>query len=223
MATGPRYKVAFRRRREGVTDYYVRKKLLSGRETRAVVRRSSKYVSVQLADFTMNGDAVIAAASSKDLKEMGWTNSCSSIPAAYLTGYLAGKRALKAGIEYAVLDIGMQTPAKGAVLFAVVAGMVEAGLEVPHGDGVLPTDDRLYGEHINGSISKDVESAILAMGGVKKERKPAAAKTKVAKDAGKPADKSAAKKPAAKDKGADKTADKSAAKAPANKKVKEAE
>ena len=30
MATGPRYNVAFRRRREGRTDYYARRKLLRG-------------------------------------------------------------------------------------------------------------------------------------------------------------------------------------------------
>ena len=35
MATGPRYKVAFRRRREGRTNYYTRKKLLSSHEVYA--------------------------------------------------------------------------------------------------------------------------------------------------------------------------------------------
>lgn len=158
MATGPRYKVAFRRRREGVTDYYIRKKLLAGKETRAVVRRSSKYVTVQFADFTMEGDTVAATATSKELKDMGWKYSGSNIPAAYLTGYLAGKRALKAGIEYAVLDIGMQNPAKGAVLFATVAGMVDAGLEVPHGEGVLPVEERLNGKHIDDKIEAAVSS-----------------------------------------------------------------
>jgi len=157
MATGPRYKVAFRRRREGLTDYYVRKKLLSGRETRAVVRRSSKYVTVQMTDFTMTGDVVAAAASSKELKGIGWNRSCSSIPAAYLTGYMAGKRALKAGIEYAVLDIGMQKPVKGAVIFAVVAGMTDAGLEVPHGEGILPSAERLNGKHIDDKIEAEME------------------------------------------------------------------
>ena len=123
MATGPRYKVAFRRRREGRTDYYVRRKLLRGGMTRAVVRRSARNVSVQFADFDMGGDTVAAAASSRELKALGWEHSCSSIPAAYLTGYLAGKKALKAGIEEAVLDIGMQNPKHGGVLFATVSGM----------------------------------------------------------------------------------------------------
>ena len=45
MATGPRYKVAFRRRRENRTDYYARRRLLSGQEARAIVRRSNKNVN----------------------------------------------------------------------------------------------------------------------------------------------------------------------------------
>ena len=158
MATGPRYKVAFRRRRELRTDYYTRKKLLTARETRAVVRRSNKNISIQFADFAMEGDKIIASASTKELKAMGWEYSCSSIPAAYLVGYLAGKRAVKEGIEYAVLDIGMQKVQHGGVLFATVAGMTDAGLEVPHSEEVLPDEDRLLGKHIDEAIEAAVES-----------------------------------------------------------------
>ena len=96
MATGPRYNVAFRRRREMRTDYYVRRKLLRGGETRAIVRRSNKNIMIQFADFDMGGDLIVASATSRELKALGWDKSCSSIPAAYLTGYLAGKKAVKA-------------------------------------------------------------------------------------------------------------------------------
>ena len=156
MATGPRYNVAFRRRRETRTDYYVRRKLLRGGETRAIVRRSNKNITIQFADFDMGGDLIIAAASSRELKALGWDKSCSSIPAAYLTGYLAGKKALKAGIEYAVLDIGMQNPQHGGVLFATVSGMIDAGLEVPCSEDVLPEEDRIYGRHIDDSVEAAV-------------------------------------------------------------------
>lgn len=158
MATGPRYNVAFRRRREGRTNYYVRRKLLSGGETRAIVRRSNKNVTIQFADFDMGGDLIVATATSQELKALGWENSCSSIPAAYLTGYLAGKKAIKAGIEYAVLDIGMQNPKHGGVLFATVSGMIDAGLEVPCSEDVLPEEDRIYGKHIDDSIEAAVNS-----------------------------------------------------------------
>ena len=156
MATGPRYKVAFRRRREGRTDYYIRRRLLTARELRAVVRRSSKNVSIQFEEFGMDGDKVVASATSRELAKYGWEKSCSNIPAAYLTGYLAGKKALKAGIEYAVLDIGMQNPKHGGVLFATVSGMIDAGLEVPCSEDVLPDEDRLNGAHIDDSIAAAV-------------------------------------------------------------------
>ena len=158
MATGPRYNVAFRRRRENRTDYYARRKLLTAREPRAIVRRSNKNITIQFADFDMVGDKVIASASTKELKAMGWEYSCSSIPAAYLVGYLAGKRAIKEGIEYAVLDIGMQKVQHGGVLFATVAGMTDAGLEVPHSEEVLPDEDRLKGKHIDDAIEAAVDS-----------------------------------------------------------------
>ena len=158
MATGPRYKVAFRRRRELRTDYYARKKLLTARETRAVVRRSNKNISIQFADFAMEGDKIIASATTKELKAMGWEYSCSSIPAAYLVGYLAGKRAVKEGVEYAVLDIGMQNPQYGGVLFAAAKGMIDAGLEVPCSEDVLPDEDRINGKHIDDSIEAAVNS-----------------------------------------------------------------
>ena len=158
MATGPRYKVAFRRRRELRTDYYTRKKLLTARETRAVVRRSNKNISIQFVDFAMEGDKIIASATTRELKAMGWEYSCSSIPAAYLVGYLAGKKAMKEGIEYAVLAIGLQHVQHGGVLFATVAGMIEAGLEVPCSEDVLPEEDRLKGKHIDDKIEAAIDS-----------------------------------------------------------------
>ena len=163
MATGPRYKVAFRRRRECRTDYYARRRLLRSHEARAVVRRSNKNITIQFAEFGMEGDKIMASATTNELVKMGWEYSCSSIPAAYLVGYLAGKNALKAGIEYAVLDIGMQNPKYGGVLFAVAKGMLDAGLEVPCGEDVLPAEDRIYGKHIDDSIEEAVGRMIEQM------------------------------------------------------------
>ncbi|MCQ2085862.1 MAG: 50S ribosomal protein L18 [archaeon] len=160
MATGPRYNVAFRRRREGRTNYYARRKLLTGGKLRVVVRRSSRNVNIQFEEFKMEGDRAIVAATSKELIKYGWNQSRSNIPAAYLTGYLAGKKALKAGINLAILDIGMQNPKYGGVLFATVAGMCDAGLEIPHGDNVLPEKSRLNGAHINENIAAAVTETI---------------------------------------------------------------
>ncbi len=158
MATGPRYKVPFRRRREGRTDYRIRRKLLRNNGVRAVVRRSLKHTTVQFVAFGMEGDSVLASAHSQELRSQGWEHSCSNLPAAYLTGYIAGKKALEAGVERAVLDIGRSPPKKGGIMFAVLAGMLDAGLELPHGEGVLPSEERIQGGHISDALQADFNS-----------------------------------------------------------------
>jgi large subunit ribosomal protein L18 len=157
MAQGPRYKVPFRRRREGRTDYRQRAKLLRARVPRAVVRVSLRHVAVQLVDFDAQGDRVLATANSAELKDMGWTGNTGNLPAAYLTGYLAGKRAMEQGVESAVLDIGLKEPVKGSACFATLKGLLDAGLEVPHGEEVLPSADRLKGKHISDDMEKLIE------------------------------------------------------------------
>jgi large subunit ribosomal protein L18 len=41
--------------------------------------------------------------------------------------------------------------------------MVDAGLDIPHGEGVLPDDDRINGTHIDESIAAAVEAAMKAI------------------------------------------------------------
>jgi len=165
MATGPRYKVPFRRRREGRTDYRQRARLLRARIPRAVVRISLRNVSVQLIEFDAKGDKVIVNAHSRELAEMGWDKACGNLPAAYLTGYLAGKRAKSKGVDAAVLDIGLKVPAKGSGVFAALKGLIDAGVDIPHGEEVIPSADRLMGKHIGDDVAKlvnDVKSRMEA-------------------------------------------------------------
>lgn len=148
MGDGPRYRVAFRRRREGRTDYRTRLALVKSRKTRVVVRRGSRTITVQFIDYDEKGDLVRAAATSHDLEAHGWTNSTTATPAAYLTGLLAGSRAKAKGIEEAVLDLGRAAPVKGGRLFAALKGVLDAGIDVPHDEKVLPDAKRLTGEHL---------------------------------------------------------------------------
>lgn len=148
MGEGPRYRVPFRRRRTGQTDYARRLRLLSGRTTRLVVRRSNRGVTVQFIDFAPTGDVVRAAATSRELGPFGWDASLASTPAAYLTGLLAGRRARDAGVTRAALDIGRAEPTPGGRLYAALKGALDAGLEIPVDRKVLPPENRLKGEHL---------------------------------------------------------------------------
>ncbi len=149
MARGPKYKVPRRRRREGKTNYYKRYKMILSRHPRFVVRKTNKYIWVQIIEAKPQGDHVIAAAHSRELvKKYGWKGGTGNLPAAYLTGLLAALRARKAGIEYAVPDIGLHAPTKGAKVFAAIKAANDAGLKVPLGEEVVPSEERIRGEHI---------------------------------------------------------------------------
>lgn len=148
MAHGPTYRVQLRRRREGRTDYKHRLGLLKSRKPRLVVRTTNNNTIVQFVEYDENGDRVTQSAQALDLKDLGLKDAhTGNLPSAYLAGLLAGRRAKKAGVEEAVLDIGHQAPIAGGRVFAALAGVVEAGVQVPHGEGVLPAEERLRGEH----------------------------------------------------------------------------
>ncbi|MCD6383130.1 MAG: 50S ribosomal protein L18 [Thermoplasmata archaeon] len=158
MATGPRYHVPFRRRREGKTDYRYRLRLLKSGLPRAVVRVTNRKVIVQIIEYHPEGDRVLATALSSDLVKLGWKRSLKNLPAAYLTGLLAGKKAVEKGVEKAVLDIGLHVPVKGSRVFATLKGLLDAGLEIPHGEEKLPDEERLFGAHIGDGVAEEVKA-----------------------------------------------------------------
>ena len=157
MNQGPRYRMKPRRRREGKTDYRHRLALLKSGEPRIVVRRSLKNIRVQFIEYSEGGDRVVSQAMGSDLsKQYQWKHSSSSTPAAYLTGMLAGMQAKKEGLSSGVLDIGRQIPVKGSKVFAALQGVLDAGINCPHGEKMIPDEDRLFGKHIDEKIQEDV-------------------------------------------------------------------
>ena len=149
MATGPRYRVPFRRRRDGKTNYRSRRALVLSRVPRLVVRLTLKNTIVQVIGAESIGDKVIVSAHSHELaKTYGWLSTGGNIPSAYLTGLLCGFKAKANGVEKAVLDIGLHIPSKGTRIFATLKGFVDSGVEVPHSEDILPEESRVSGEHI---------------------------------------------------------------------------
>jgi len=160
MKQGPRYHVKPRRRREGKTDYRKRLKLLRSRKTRLVVRTSLRNVRVQFVKYGESGDKILASAMSNDLvNKYQWKYSTSTTPAAYLTGLLAGKRAMEKGISECVLDIGRRHPVKGSKNFAALKGILDAGIICPHDDEKIPSEDRISGKHLNKEIMNSINDS----------------------------------------------------------------
>lgn len=148
LAKGAQYKVPFRRRRNGLTDYRKRVKMIMSGKPRMVIRKTNSYGLAQIIEAKINGDVIIVSAHTRELKKYGWKYSFKNVPAFYLLGLLIGYRALRSGVKEAILDIGLHEPSKGAKVFFSAKGAVDAGLKVPFSEEKLPSDDRIKGEHI---------------------------------------------------------------------------
>jgi len=161
-----RYQVKSRRRREGKTDYFARRKMIhqdknkyNNRKYRLIVRFTNSRIIFQVAYATMIGDKVICQADSKELANYGIPAGHTNYAAAYATGLLIARRALKKfgldqiikgkaeidGAEYhveeeetdqrpfkCILDVGLQRTVPGARLWGALKGAVDGGLHVPH-------------------------------------------------------------------------------------------
>jgi large subunit ribosomal protein L18 len=151
------YVPIYRRRRMGATDYRARKKIITSAIPLIAVRISSKNVSVQFVRPKAEGDQVVSSAHSRNLKKFGWKGSTKSVPACYLLGLLAGKRAKDAGLEKAYLYSGLSLFVKGSRVSALVKGVKDAGVDVPMSDDVAPSQDS-----ISGKVTADYAKSLLA-------------------------------------------------------------
>jgi len=96
-----RFQVKFRRRREGKTDYYARKRLVvqaknkyGSPKYRLVVRFTNANVVCQIVYAKTQGDVVMCAAYSHELSKYGINVGLTNWAAAYATGLLCARRLL---------------------------------------------------------------------------------------------------------------------------------
>ncbi|GCA62255.1 ribosomal protein L5 eukaryotic/L18 archaeal [Kipferlia bialata] len=96
-----RYQTKFRRRREGRTDYYARKRLVTQAKNkynmpkyRLVVRRTNKDVIAQIIFSTLDHDEVFCAAYAHELPSYGLSVGLTNYASCYCTGLLLARRVL---------------------------------------------------------------------------------------------------------------------------------
>jgi len=96
-----RYQVKFRRRREGKTDYYARKRLVVQEKNkyntpkyRLIVRFTNKDIICQVAYARIEGDIIICCAYAHELPRFGVKVGLTNYAAAYCTGLLMARRLL---------------------------------------------------------------------------------------------------------------------------------
>ncbi|KAK4670562.1 60S ribosomal protein L5 [Podospora pseudopauciseta] len=97
-----RFQTKYKRRREGKTDYYARKRLVTQAKNkynapkyRLVVRFSNRDIITQIVTSEITGDKIFAAAYSHELRAYGIEHGLTNWAAAYATGLLLARRVLK--------------------------------------------------------------------------------------------------------------------------------
>jgi len=97
-----RFQVKFKRRREGKTDYYARRRLVvqdknkyNTPKYRLIVRFTNRDIICQVAYARLEGDVIVCAAYAHELPRYGVKLGLTNYAAAYCTGLLLARRLLK--------------------------------------------------------------------------------------------------------------------------------
>ncbi len=154
-------KMPKRRRRENKTDYGKRIKLLKAGVPRIVFRKSNKYIIAQYVTSKEAQDKIEFGVISKDLIMHGWPKenqgSLKSIPAAYLTGLLMGKKITDKGLENPIIDFGMNRMSYKTKTYAFLKGVVDSGIKINAKEEIFPEQNRIQGKHLKKDFSKIFE------------------------------------------------------------------
>lgn len=149
-----------RRRAEQKTDYMRRMGMLKSGVPRVVFRRTNRYVVAQYIESHEAKDKILEGVTSKNLLDYGWPkemeNSLKSMSAAYLTGFLIGKRIVKGG-KGSILDIGMIKAIKGGKVFAFLKGLKDSGVNINVDKENFPENSRVEGKHMKKDFTKKFE------------------------------------------------------------------
>ena len=140
------YSKMLKRIRNEKTNYKKRKIMLMSKRDFISVNVTDENTQVQILKPEISGDKVVASSHSRFLIKEGWKGSRKNIPAAYLTGYSVGKKALAKGVNNAIVYSGTRKYTQR--MAAAVKGVVDAGIKVPSDEETFPPEERINGDHL---------------------------------------------------------------------------
>ena len=140
------YSKILKRIRNEKTNYKKRKIMLMSKRDFISVNVTNENTQVQILKPEISGDKVVASSHSRFLIKEGWKGSRKNIPAAYLTGYSVGKKALAKGVNNAIVYSGTRKYTQR--MAAAVKGVIDAGIQVPSDEETFPSEERINGEHL---------------------------------------------------------------------------
>ena len=148
--------IPYKRKRQGKTDYLARKNLLKSNSQRLIVRKTNKYIIAQIVESKEAEDKVLFGVNSKELLKSGWSNeaknSLKSIPAAYFTGLLLGKKT-EGKIKKLVIDFGLNRSIQGNRLYAVIKGINDMKIEINCDESMFPKKEIIDGKNMKHKIN----------------------------------------------------------------------
>jgi large subunit ribosomal protein L18 len=114
-------------------------------------------------------DKVEISVNSKKLLKYGWPKewigSLRSTPACYLLGYVAGKEIVSKYKEKVILDLGLMRTIPKSRVYAILKGLVDAGVKINCNKKVFPSEERIKGQHMKKDVEEILNKVKLAIGG----------------------------------------------------------
>jgi len=149
---------------------------------RLVVRITSTRVIAQVVSATIQGDKVFTQADSNELRRYGVTAGLNNYAASYATGLLVARRLLKkVGLDTSytgnssiekhydasqnekdrrpfkvILDVGLKSTSTGSKVFAVLKGVADGGVFIPHSNNRFPGYDEKNPEADNPKLRERI-------------------------------------------------------------------
>jgi len=149
-----------KRRKQSKTNYKKRLNLLKGNYPRLVVRKSNKYITIQIIKSKNAQDKVLYMVNSKELLKHGWpedkSGSLKNLSASYLAGFLLGKKA-KTLKQELILDSGLIPSTKGSRVYAAVKGVSDAGLKINFSKGIAPSQEKIENKEFFNKIKGGIK------------------------------------------------------------------
>jgi len=147
------------RRMESKTDYKARMSMLKSEKARIVIRKTNRYIILQLVESKESKDFVLFGLNSKELLKSGWPEklqgSLKSLSAAYAVGFVFGKNILKIKeAKGAISDLGLYRPVGKSRIYAAIKGIIDAGFEVKCDEKMLPEEKRIMTGELSQIINK---------------------------------------------------------------------
>lgn len=156
-----------RRRRTGKTDYKKRRNLLKSGVPRIVFRKTNKHILTQYIQSKEAKDKIIFGITSRDLLKHGWpktfSGSLKSLTAAYLTGFLMGKKVQSKKLETPIVDGGMTRIVKKNRFFAFLKGLIDSGIKIRCDEKNFPEDEKIKGKNLKKDFTSEFEKIKLEL------------------------------------------------------------